>query len=229
MEDNRKFSSQGLVAKAPAQRVHWESRRPNACEAECGRKPKHLEESHAVTGRGLGRELEESKKKQSSQLQEAEEAAEAVQAKCFSLEKITQQLPIEDLMLTGEKVLSLAACLGYITDNRANEPIEIDVILSCVSVSYCDAQVFGQKARWGERERTRCTCELANGVRPRGPGSSARRGDQDRLVWSVWSTTVVGPRRRVEVVRGDRMGERGSLLELQLFVHQEIELCDQGD
>ncbi|XP_062899581.1 uncharacterized protein LOC134344148 [Mobula hypostoma] len=43
----------------------------------------------------LGRELEESEKRLTSRLQEAEETAEAAQAKCFSLEKIKQQLPIE--------------------------------------------------------------------------------------------------------------------------------------
>ncbi|XP_062925742.1 myosin heavy chain, skeletal muscle-like [Mobula hypostoma] len=43
----------------------------------------------------LWQELEESRKKLTSRLQEAEEAAEAAQAKCFRLEKIKQQLPIK--------------------------------------------------------------------------------------------------------------------------------------
>ncbi|XP_062912727.1 myosin heavy chain, cardiac muscle isoform-like isoform X2 [Mobula hypostoma] len=44
----------------------------------------------------LGRELEESEKKLTSRLQQAEEAADAAQAKCLRLEKIKQQLPIKE-------------------------------------------------------------------------------------------------------------------------------------
>ncbi|XP_062923405.1 myosin heavy chain, striated muscle-like [Mobula hypostoma] len=44
----------------------------------------------------LWRELEESKKKLSSRLQEAEEVAEAVQAKCSNVERTNQQLQIEE-------------------------------------------------------------------------------------------------------------------------------------
>ncbi|XP_062914006.1 BLOC-1-related complex subunit 5 isoform X1 [Mobula hypostoma] len=61
-------------------------------------------------------------------------------------------------------------------------------------------------------EEMRC-CDPGWRDQPRaavqGPGSSARRGDKDRLVWSVWSTTMVGPRWQVEGVGRDRMVERG--------------------
>ncbi|XP_062912726.1 myosin-7B-like isoform X1 [Mobula hypostoma] len=93
----------------------------------------------------LGRELEESEKKLTSRLQQAEEAADAAQAKCLRLEKIKQQLPIKE---------------------RGRLRIRNMMCWMCAIVF----AGFEQKVRWGQILETRCL----NWATQRTPSGSPR-------------------------------------------------------